>query len=113
MKVVLFHLLPAALVLGFVSCRDRASVPPPGLAARTNAQTFQVNGVVQELAADGHTLVIRHQEIPNYMAAMTMPFHARATNEVSGLKPGDAITFRLVVTADESWIDQIRPTARR
>ena len=112
MKVVLCHLLPAALALGFVSCRDRASAPPPGLAARTNGQTFEVTGVVQELAADGRTLLIRHQEIRNYMASMTMPFRVRATNEVSGLKPGDEITFRLLVTADESWVDHIRPTGR-
>ncbi len=112
MKVVLLHLLPAALALGLVSCRDRAGTPPPGLLAQTNARTFEVTGVVQELAADGRTLVIRHQEISNYMPAMSMPFHARATNEVSGLKPGDAISFRLVVTADESWIDHVRPTGR-
>src|SRR6185503_19842650 len=44
------------------------------------------------------------------MAAMTMPFRARDTNELGGLKAGDEIAFRLSVTEDESWIDRVTRT---
>jgi protein SCO1/2 len=70
-------------------------------------QTFMVNGLVRELEPDGKTVVIQHEAVSNYMAAMTMPFEVRDPNELRGLKPGDAITFRLIVTSKEGWIDRI------
>src|SRR5690606_11557766 len=48
-------------------------------------------------------------DVPGFMPAMTMPFTARAASEIAGVKPGDAITFTLFVTSDDSWIGQIRP----
>ena len=92
--------------LGVVSCRPEA--PPAGFAksADTNEQRFIVRGMVREIA--GKTAVIKHEEIKNYMPAMTMPFTARNTNEIRFLKPGDAVSFRLNVKGDESWIDQVR-----
>ena len=51
---------------------------------------------------------IRHETITNYMPAMTMPFEAKESKELTGLKAGDVVSFRLTVTASDSWIDQIR-----
>ena len=65
-----------------------------------------VQGTVREI--DGKTAVIKHEAITNYMPAMTMPFIARDTNEIRGLKPRDAVSFRLNVKGDESWIDRVR-----
>jgi protein SCO1/2 len=80
--------------------------------ATPTTREFAVRGVVVEVRADGASAVIRHEEIPGYMAAMTMPFRARHTNELAGLRPGDEVTFRFHVTRDESWIEQVRRTAR-
>ncbi len=80
----------------------KQSVPAP-----TPEQTFVVNGLVKELEPDGKTVVIRHEAISNYMAAMTMPFEVRDPKELRGLKPGDAISFHLVVTSKEGWIEGI------
>lgn len=71
------------------------------------AGVYAVTGVVKELRADGSNIVIRHEAIPGFMMAMTMPFTARDPREVDGLKAGDQVTFRLLVTADESWIDSV------
>src|SRR5258706_15917092 len=91
--VRLFVLSLAALV-SLTSCdrspatKPRASEPsPPG----TNQQVFQVKGVIKELKTDGKTVDIRHEEIPNYMPAMTMPFEAKDPKELTGLKAGDAV----------------------
>jgi len=93
-----------------VSCR---SPEPSGSAGtRTEPQIFAVKGVVREVRPDGRTVVVKHGEITNYMAAMTMPFQTRDTNELTGLKAGDEISFRLSVTADESWIDRVTRTGR-
>jgi len=79
--------------------------------ASTNLQTFQVKGVVVGLEPDGKTARIKHEEIPGYMGAMTMPLSVRDTNELSGLAEGDAISFRMLVTDDDGWIDQVKKLA--
>jgi protein SCO1 len=84
---------------------DPAATPEhPSATAR---QTFVVNGLVKELEPDGKTVVIQHEAISNYMAAMTMPFEVRDPKELGGLKPGDAITFHLIVTSKEGWVEGI------
>ncbi|MFO1512176.1 MAG: SCO family protein [Verrucomicrobiota bacterium] len=75
-------------------------------------QTFAVAGIVKELKPDGRTIVIKHELVTNYMAAMTMPFKVKEVGQLTGLQPGDEITFRLLVTDDESWIDRVAKTGR-
>ena len=73
----------------------------------TNRQSFIVRGVLKEIKTEGSTVVIQHEEIPGYMKAMTMPFRVRKPDETLGLKVGEPVSFRLVVTPDESWIEQL------
>jgi protein SCO1/2 len=104
----LFWILSLAGLISLTACdrghetKSRASGPG------TNQQSFQVKGVIKELKADGKTVEIRHEEVPNYMPAMTMPFEAKEPNELTGLKAGDAVSFRMTVTDTDVWIDQIR-----
>jgi protein SCO1 len=94
--------LALAGLLGILSgCGQKGAVH----ASRT--QVFIVKGVVKELEPDGKTAVIRHEAIPGYMEAMTMPFEVRDTNLLHGLKPGDTISFALDVTPSEGWIQAL------
>lgn len=79
-------------------------------ATSTNLQTFFVRGEVKEFKPDGRTVVIDHEEIPNYMAKMVMPFKVKDTNQLAGLGTNDQIHFRFNVAEFESWIDQITKT---
>jgi len=54
---------------------------------------------------------IKHEEIPNFMPAMTMPFDVKDAKELAALGPGDNVSFRMIVTDTEGWIDQIKKTA--
>ncbi|HYG34138.1 MAG TPA: copper-binding protein, partial [Clostridia bacterium] len=94
-----------------VSCRksadDNARASNASEAA-TNQRVFQVKGVVNRVKPDEKQVYIKHEAIPDYMPAMTMPFDVKDTNELAGLEPGQAITFRLIVTDTDGWIDQIR-----
>jgi protein SCO1/2 len=76
----------------------------------TNVQTFTATGVVRELKADGRTVVVKHEAIPNYMDAMTMPFKVKESGELAGLRTGDKIRFCLKVTDTESWVERISKT---
>jgi protein SCO1 len=99
----------AALCGIAVGCKP-ASVPTDdGQAANlpADARTFYVKGVVRDVNPEGNTVRIQHEEIPDYMDAMTMPFSVKDQQELAGLEPGQSVLFRLVVTEDDSWIDEV------
>ena len=85
--------------------------PGPTVATTTN-QTYAVRGVLQAIASDLHHATIKHEKIPGYMAAMTMDFSVKNTNELDQLTPGDAITFTLVVSGDDDWIENLQRTGK-
>jgi len=72
---------------------------------------FHVRGEVRGVDSAAKSIRIKHEEIPDYMAAMTMPFEVRDTTLLRGLKVGDEIGFELVVTKDDSWIASIQRLA--
>lgn len=93
----------------------RQSIPGTSAAAGVTpngTQVFTVKGVVRELRPEHREVVIRHEAIPGYMAAMTMPFTVRDPAELTGVEPGDTVQFRLTVTTEEGWIDQVRVLRR-
>jgi protein SCO1 len=102
--------LPICLLAGCGGKPDAAS--SSGRPGATNETRFPVKGVVKELPPGGTTVVIGHEAIPGYMDAMTMPFRAKKLQELAGLQAGDEITFRLHVTSEKSWIDEVSRTGR-
>jgi len=72
------------------------------------APVYSGRGIVLQLSPDRHTATIRHEQIPGYMAAMTMDFTVRDTNELHQISPNDEITFDLVVQTNSSWIEHIQ-----
>src|SRR5260370_3747252 len=102
------RLFPGLLACLALSCRPHAPQAVSTLtSSSTNLRVFMVKGVVKEVKPDGTSAVIKHEPIPDYMAAMTMPFNVKAPQELAGIEAGDEITFRLLVAEDESWIDQV------
>jgi len=113
MKIPVAIFFCGCLLAGVASCQRSPTTGRPGTSVSQagTQQVFQVKGVVKKLDTNGKALEIRHEEIPDYMPAMTMPFEAKNPKEIAGLKPGDAISFRLTVTDTDSWIDQVQPVA--
>jgi protein SCO1 len=87
--------------------RDVAGTTTPSPTA-TNEQVFQVKGQIVSLEPDGRTVKIRHEEIPGYMPAMTMPFEVKTTNDLAGLMAGDTVSFRMIVTDTDGWIENLK-----
>jgi protein SCO1/2 len=106
--LLLLTILVAIGVTLVLSQRTEPAAVVPATTARTNLQTYQVKGLVVALGTDGKSVKIKHEEIPGYMAAMTMEFEVRGTNELTGLTAGDTVAFRMLVTDDDGWIDQLR-----
>ncbi len=106
--------LLVAGLLGVSGCGRAPQAPLKGEAVtppNTHQKIFEVKGVVIAVKPREKSIEIKHEEIPGYMPAMTMPFDVRNTNELTGLQPGDSVSFRMLVTDTEGWIDQIRKLA--
>lgn len=77
-----------------------------------NAQHYETRGVVRGISPDRKTLEIQHENIPDFMPSMTMPFLVRDEKQVADLRLGDPISFRITVTPKDFWIDQVRKVQR-
>jgi len=77
-------------------------------AASAHREYYQVKGVVRDVRPESSTVVIKHEEVPGYMMAMTMPFEVKDTNELRGLHIGDIVSFRMVLAGRDAWIEQIK-----
>jgi len=102
--------LPFVLWLLTACAAKSAGSPPASSEVAASLRSFPAKGTVMAVKADVGTVVIRHEAIANYMAAMTMPFKVRDPQELAGLQSGDEISFRLQVTDVESWVDHIVKT---
>jgi len=106
MKRLSFSFTLCVLLTGaaFVVSRSAETATPA-------PSSHSVIGIVREISPDRRKALIRHEAIPNYMAAMTMEFNVRNTNELEGIQVGDTIRFRLIVEDDTHWIDNVRKSA--
>ena len=102
----------AFLIVGF------AGVFPP-TSSQAGTTNYFVRGVLKGVKQNEHQLVIAHEDIPNFMDAMTMPFSVKDAAILTNVAIGGKITFQLRVTETESWVDHIehfdvsQSTARR
>lgn len=112
-------LLPAALFAadsakncGCACCKGKevccchAGDEKPAATAADSApapQTHPLKGVVVEVLADKSALVVKHEDIPGVMRAMTMMFRVEA-EVLARVKKGDAITAQMGRDAEKKWI---------
>jgi protein SCO1/2 len=97
-------LLATSAVLAFSLAH---SLTAEALAAPVETREFAVRGVVKKIEPEAGRLIVAHEAIPDFMEAMTMPFRVKDPGELAAIQAGDSISFRLSVTADQSWIDHI------
>lgn len=70
---------------------------------------FDVRGRIVGFGDDDRTVIVAHEDVPGFMPAMTMPFTSQEA--LHALNYGDPIGFTLVVTREQSWIEDVRPVA--
>lgn len=107
MKTYLFKRLSLFCLLMLAHAawaKPMASMPMPG---DNTAHSYPARGVILKISSDRTQATIHHQAIPGYMMEMTMDFPVKNTNELNGISPGDKITFTLVVSNDDDWIENL------
>jgi protein SCO1/2 len=75
-----------------------------GQAGSPAQKTYPLRGQVLAVRTDVREVRISHEEIPGYMAAMTMSFGVRDAAELAGLGRGDLVAATLVVTDTDAWL---------
>src|SRR5688572_24595017 len=71
-----------------------------GLAAcgrDTNTRTYQLTGQILVVKPGTDEVLVKHEDIPGFMPAMTMPYTVRNPAELKDRVPGDLIEATLVV----------------
>src|SRR5690349_1589467 len=81
-------------------------------ARKADVKKYELVGEVVSLDQPAQDATIKHQAIPGFMEAMTMPYHVKSKDEFATLKPGEHIRADLVVTRDsnsiDAWIENIQ-----
>ncbi len=71
----------------------------------TDLVTFPLRGEVVGIDTAAMRIMVDHEEIPDYMMAMTMPFKIKNKELLNGLQVGDTIQGVLAVSRTESWLE--------
>ena len=69
---------------------------------------YKLEGQILSVQADHTQAVIRHEDIPGFMSAMTMPYSVRDAKEFEHIAPGDLITATLVVEPTRAYLQQVK-----
>lgn len=89
--VLLLAIIPSS------GCRRNAS----------NAKRYELKGTVMTVEKDKHLVTVSHEEVKDFMGAMTMPFVVRDEWVFDQATTGDQITATLVVDETESWLENV------
>jgi protein SCO1 len=76
----------------------------------TPGRQYELTGQVLEVRSDRNQVVIRHQDIPNFMPGMTMPFTVKPPSLMSDVRAGDLVTATLVVEEVDAYLSAINKT---
>jgi protein SCO1/2 len=99
MKKLLLILMVAVLI--GTGCRRHK----PG-----SEQRFDLKGKVVAVEVDKHLVTVAHEEVKDFMPAMTMPFMLPDESALQFLAVGDEISATLVVDGAQSWLENVAIT---
>ena len=93
-------LLLVEFMLGLAACQSHY--------AASQNRRFQLHGVVVSIEKTPRTVVVKHDEIPRFMSAMTMPYEVADAKDLDKLSPGDEIRAEVVVGGGSTKLENIR-----
>jgi protein SCO1/2 len=102
MRRAVFLVAAAALLAGGACRRSEPPKPAAGL-----ERPYALKGVVVSVDRAAGRVTVKHDEIPGYMGAMTMPFAVPEAKVLEDLRPGDTIDAKLLVGERSSHLEGI------
>ncbi len=114
LKVVVAMVIVLMSGLAVMGCKNenKPSNSQRNLIEKLKNKRYNLRG--QVVAKDGaaNEITVNHEDIPGFMAAMTMPYKVKDPSTLQKLEPGDKITAEVVVLNDGSdyWLENVRIT---
>ena len=100
--------LVPAIVLGFLLFLAAVG---PSLSAQsanaTDAKRYTLTGRIVSIDKPSQSITVDGDEIPGFMAAMTMPYQVKDAAVLEKLSPGDQIKAEIVVGNDSAYLEDV------
>jgi protein SCO1/2 len=90
----------AVMLVG--ACRQ---APPP--------KQYELTGQILSIKPERSEVVVKHDDIKNFMPAMTMPYKVQEPALLTGRKPGDLIKATLVVGEVDAYLSSLNVVGHR
>ncbi len=91
------------LMGGLLAVLAACSSPP-------SARTYQLTGQILVVKPETNEVLVKHEDIPGFMPAMTMPYAVDDPAWLTDRLPGDLITATLTVGAERATLSAITKT---
>ena len=109
MKTTRLLLLASALLLA--GCA-KSSAPAAAPAPAATAPSHPVRGIIVDIMPAQSALMVKHEDIPGFMPAMTMLFKVDAPTLKAAAKD-QTITATLYQQGDDFWLRDVKPAATK
>ena len=96
-KLLSLFILLACLLL--MACQSKPPVP--------QGKRYDLKGTIVSVDKSNQSAIISHEEVKDFMDAMTMPFKLKDAWPLDVMKPGDEVQAALVVTDDSAWLEDV------
>ncbi len=71
------------------------------------ARSYTLQGQILAVKPETRELLVKHDDIPGFMPAMTMAYAVKDGALLTGRKPGDLISATLMVSTESAWLSTI------
>jgi protein SCO1/2 len=78
----------------------------------TTAKRYNLTGRVVSIDKPAHSVSVDGDEIPGFMAAMTMPYQVKDASVLDKLSPGDQIKAEIVMGNDGAYLENVVPAQK-
>lgn len=87
-------------------CKIETSATKPGV----TAERHPLRGIITAMYAERSAIMVKHEEIPGVMRAMTMLFMVDAAT-LKSVQKGEAITGMMSRQGDDWWLHEVKKSA--
>lgn len=88
------------LCVSLIACQSQQQPAPQG-------KRYDLKGTIVSVDKANQSATISHEEVKDFMDAMTMPFKLKHAWPLDVMKPGDEVQATLVVTDDSHWLEDV------
>jgi protein SCO1 len=83
----------------------------PSLSAQsantTDTKRYTLTGRIVSIDKPSQSITVDGDEIPGFMAAMTMPYQVKDAGALESLSPGDQIKAEIVIGDDSAYLENV------